>query len=208
MSDPGAEPRLVVPEGLVIDESARERLVRQLGGGAAGGGRCRGRDRRARAGRELPRPRRMGRARLDLVERRGRVRARRRAGARRRPAPPARGVRGTRRPGRGRGRRRSSSTRARTCTIRSARSGRCCPRPSAAGRRSRGDRWWCSSRASRASDADWVRRLVNRLVRRDVEARIALPQSRRPATRPPGCTSRARASPRRRRSARSRPTSS
>jgi len=30
MSDPGAEPRLVVPEGLVIDESARERLERQL----------------------------------------------------------------------------------------------------------------------------------------------------------------------------------
>src|SRR3954469_9424031 len=30
MSDPGAEPRLVVPEGLVIDESARERLERDL----------------------------------------------------------------------------------------------------------------------------------------------------------------------------------
>ena len=30
MSDPGAEPRLVVPEGLVIDESTRERLERQL----------------------------------------------------------------------------------------------------------------------------------------------------------------------------------
>ena len=30
MSDPGGEPRLVVPEGLVIDESTRERLERQL----------------------------------------------------------------------------------------------------------------------------------------------------------------------------------
>src|ERR1700682_3130477 len=30
MSDPGEGPRLVVPEGLVIDESARERLERQL----------------------------------------------------------------------------------------------------------------------------------------------------------------------------------
>src|SRR5437016_2281383 len=30
MSDVGAEPRLVVPEGLMIDESARERLERHL----------------------------------------------------------------------------------------------------------------------------------------------------------------------------------
>jgi hypothetical protein len=30
MADPGAEPRLVVPKGLMIDESARERLVRGL----------------------------------------------------------------------------------------------------------------------------------------------------------------------------------
>ena len=30
MADLGAEPRLVVPEGLMIDESARERLVRGL----------------------------------------------------------------------------------------------------------------------------------------------------------------------------------
>ena len=36
MSDPGAEPRLVVPEGLVIDESARERLERQLARAAPG----------------------------------------------------------------------------------------------------------------------------------------------------------------------------
>ena len=36
MRDPGAEPRLVVPEGLVIDESARERLERQLALAPAG----------------------------------------------------------------------------------------------------------------------------------------------------------------------------
>src|SRR2546422_10038119 len=36
MSDLGAEPRLVVPEGLMIDESARERLERQLALAPAG----------------------------------------------------------------------------------------------------------------------------------------------------------------------------
>jgi hypothetical protein len=35
MSDPGRQPRLVVPEGLVIDESARERLERQLASASA-----------------------------------------------------------------------------------------------------------------------------------------------------------------------------
>ena len=30
MRDPGAEPRLVVPAGLVIDENVRERLTREL----------------------------------------------------------------------------------------------------------------------------------------------------------------------------------
>ena len=52
--------------------------------------------------------------------------------------------------------------------------------PNAAGRRSRAGRSWCSSGASERSDADWVRRLVNRLVRRDIEARDRARPTRRP----------------------------
>ena len=38
------------------------------------------------------------------------------------------------------------------------------------------------------ADAEWVRRLVNRLVRRDVEARIATPEPAAGSDSPPACT--------------------
>ena len=175
MSDPGAEPRLVVPEGLVIDESARERLERAARRRSRRRSRRRGRERRARARRELPRARRVDRAR-DTAGRAG--------------AEPAggRSIRG--------------AVLVRPDVEFAVRDGRVevadgavvvdpgahVHDPSAAtgalqpaserGRPPFPRRpvvVFLACEPPSVADADWVRRLVNRLVRHDVEARIAFP---------------------------------
>ena len=175
MSDPGAEPRLVVPEGLVIDESVRERLERRARARRPTRRRIAAEIARARAGRELPRARRVA-----ALETRGR---RTRRGVRRRVADPRRGAGAAAR------RVRVDDGRVEVAGGLGAR------RPGRAGARSRRGRSARSQAASERGrppfprrpvvvflgcepfrDADWVRRLVNRLVRHDVEARIATPE--------------------------------
>ena len=156
MRDPGAEPRLVVPEGLVIDESARERLERAARARArrpSPGSRPRSpSSRRARATACTPSGRRSRRRGGRLAPRAARRRCAARCWcARRRVRRCA--TAGSRSPS-GVGARRSRRARARSAPRRSARSQ---PRPSAAGRRSRAARWWCSSAVETPADADWLR---------------------------------------------------
>ena len=190
MGDPGAEPRLVVPEGLVIDESVRERLERQLAIAPDACGRGRGRARELAPGASyrvhaewtaLETPWSGARARGGI-----------RFGARCWCGP-------------------TSSSRCATAGSRS-RAGAVLVDPGAHVHdpfRPIGPLQAASERVGRRfprrpvvvflgceppADGDWVRRLVNRLVRRDVEARIAMPDAAGGSKRR-RCTSPARAWP-------------
>jgi hypothetical protein len=172
MADLGAEPRLVVPEGLMIDESApgASRCAARLGAGTVVGvagetsSLAPGASYRVHAEWKSLEPWRpatlgsVGRGRGAAV----------RAGV-------AFGVHDGRveiGPGRSPARR-CSSTRVHTFTTRTRPSVRCRTRPSSAHAVSRRPVvvfLGCDG----GVDTDWVRRLTNRLVRRDIEARIAL----------------------------------
>ena len=84
MSDSGAGARLVVPEGLLVDETVRERLERGLALAPAAVAGIAAELRRPRARRRLPGARRVGRARGAVVGGRRRLdapRSRRRCAA-------------------------------------------------------------------------------------------------------------------------------